>query len=264
MAVREMSMKRTLWGLVALCLLATPASAQSKRLMQNADDAFAALNEQLTLRFLDAVTGKPIPGASVTFEGEQQRTDAEGAVTFDEPGDLGDDDTRVALFEHPKYVKSAAQVRFMMGKIFFNRYSISPALPPGRIRVVLDWNATPRDLDAHLEKKGVYHLSFRQKKNYKDIAWLDRDDQDGFGPETVTVEKLDPKARYSYVVHDFTNRTNPSSTKLGSSRAHVRIYTTEGILKTFVAPSGAKGSTWHVFDVIKGQITPVNRIKSGR
>ncbi len=245
---------------LALCLLAAPASAQTKRLQQNADDAFAALNEELTLRFFDAVTGKPIPGANVTFEGEKKRTDGEGAVTFDEPDDLGDDDKRIALFEHPKYVRAAAQVHFMMGKIFFNRYSISPALPPGRIRIVLDWDAAPRDLDAHLDRKGVYHLSFRQKKNYKDIAWLDRDDQDGFGPETVTVEKLDPKGRYSYYVHDYTNKANPSSTKLGSSRAHVRVYTSQGILKTFVAPAGGKGSVWKVFDVVGGQIQPVNRI----
>ena len=251
-------------GLCALCvvtLLSWSASAQSTRLDQNASDALAALDDTITLRFLDALTGKGIAGASVSFEGETRTTDAEGAVRFSEPDDLGDDETRFATFAHPKYVKVKASVRFLLGKVFFNRYSISPSLPPGRIRIVLDWSAAPADLDAHLVREGHYHLSYRDMRNYKDQAWLDRDDQDGYGPETITVLKLDREGRYSYIVHDYTNREAALSPWLGRSRAHVRVYGTHGILKTFTVPSQRQGTTWHVFDVVGGELRAVNTLK---
>lgn len=250
-------------ALVMLALTST-AHAQSTRLDQDAADAFASLNDTVTLRFLDAVKGTPISGAKVTFEGATKHTDSEGAVNFSEPEGLSEDETRVARFEHPKYVHVNAKVRFLIGKVFFNRYSISPALPPGRIRVVLDWRETPRDLDAHLKRQGVYHLSYRDMRNYKEQAWLDRDDQDGLGPETITVLKLAREGRYSYVVHDYTHRDKPTSRGLSQSRAHVRVYTTDGILQSFVVPSQGQGNHWHVFDIIDGQVRPVNTLTAPR
>ena len=247
-----------------LLTMTTTAHGQSTRLDQDSEDAFAALNDTFNLRFLDAVTGKPIPDASVTFEGTKKQTDSEGAVTFNEPDGLSEDETRMARFEHPKYVRVNAKVRFMLGKVFFNRYSISPALPPGKIRVVLDWLQNPRDLDAHLERKGTYHLSYRDMRNYKDQAWLDRDDQDGFGPETITVLKLAREWHYSYVVHDYTHRAIRDSRKLSKSRAHVRVYTSDGILKTFVVPSTGQGNYWRVFDVVDGQVRPINTLTTTR
>lgn len=251
---------------VALLLLPAPqADAQQRgRMMENADDAFANLDERFTLRFFDATNGRPISGATVTFEGARATTNGQGAATFDLPDDLMPEEKRMVLFEHPKYVRTKGPVTFMVGMIWFNRFSVSPALPPGRIRIALDWDASPRDLDAHLVKRGHYHLSYRETKKVEDHAWLDRDDRDGFGPETVTVLKLDPNAHYTYYVHDFTNRAARASGKLAESRAHVRVYSQSGLLHTFTAPATGKGTLWKVFEITGGQITATGGISDAK
>jgi hypothetical protein len=255
---------RTLFRLtfVALMLLPTiEADAQGrKRMMQNSDDAFANLSERFTLRFFDATNGKPIPAATVTFEGKRTTTDAEGAATFAIPKGLSAEEQRTVLFEHPKYVRTQGPVTFLVGTVWFNRFSVSPVLKPDRLRVVLDWSASPADLDAHLVKKNQYHLSYRETRKIEDIAWLDRDDQDGYGPETVTVLKLDPNAHYTYYVHDYTHRASSGSAKLAASRAHVRIYSRDGLLHTFTAPRAAKGSLWKVFEIVAGRVHATGQI----
>lgn len=237
---------------LGLCV-STMAWAQGGTLDQNMGDMFAELEGGVVLRFTDAVSGKPIPGADVTLGAQVGRTDAEGAVRFSKPADLGDDDRRKVVFKKAGYVTSTVKVHFMMGAVFFNRFSISPALPPGRIRMVLDWGAKPTDLDAHLVKKGVYHLSYRQMRKYQDRAWLDRDDRDGHGPETITVLSLDANATYSFYVHDYTR-----SGRIGDSQAHVRVFSSNGVEQSYVVPRGAKGDTWSVFEVHQGVIKPVN------
>ena len=245
---------RLVFGLALfMAFWTTTAAGQGRlRIRQNADDAFANLEEKFALRFLDAVTGKPIPGARITFEGASATTDREGAVRFAFPADLGYDEKRHALFAKKGYVRAKAAVHFMVGTVFFNRYSVSPTLPPGRIRIALDWAEKPKDLDAHLQKKGVYHLSYREMKKYQDLAWLDRDDRDGHGPETITFLRIDPKASYRYFVHDFTK-----TGAIGDSKAHVRVYGSKGLLHTFVVPTGAKGDVWKVFEIVNGVVKPI-------
>jgi len=255
---------RTLLLLLPVTLMLLPTAevdAQGrKRMMQNTDDAFANLDQRFTLRFFDATNGLPVPGATVTFEGARATTDTEGAASFKIPSNLRPEDERSVLFEHPKFVRTEGPVTFMVGVVWFNRFSVSPALPPDRLRVVLDWTASPRDLDAHLVKRGQYHLSYRETRKIVDVAWLDRDDQDGYGPETVTILDLDASAHYTYYVHDFTNGAVRGSDKLAASRAHVRIYSRDGLLHTFTAPRSAKGSLWKVFEMVGGRISATGGI----
>ena len=42
--------------------------------------------------------------------------------------------------------------------IFFNRYTVSPVTKLGAIRIVLDWDRRPSDLDLHVIKEGSYHI----------------------------------------------------------------------------------------------------------
>mgnify|MGYP003956040387 CR=1 FL=1 len=255
---------RTLLPAILAALLLLPAAdadaQRRKRMMQNADDAFANLSERFTLRFFDATNGKPIPAATVTFEGKRTTTDAEGAATFDIPKGLSAEEQRSVLFEHPKYVRTEGPVTFLVGTVWFNRFSVSPMLKPDRLRIVLDWSASPADLDAHLVKRNQYHLSYRDTRKIEDIAWLDRDDQDGYGPETVTVLKLDPNAHYTYYVHDFTHRGRAGSDKLAASRAHVRVYSRDGLLHTFTAPRTGAGTLWKVFEIDAGRVRPTGQL----
>ena len=246
----------------AFALVTMPAEGQGTQgLRERAMDTGFELQKKFTLRFYNAVKGTPVAGARVTFEGQVGSTDATGAVRFDFPGDLksGQDD-RIAHFSRKGYVSAKVPVEFMVGTLFFYRYSVSPSIPVGYVRIVLDWLPEPPDLDAHLVKDGVYRLSYRDMKKYRDRAWLDRDDTDGEGPETITVKRVEAGATYHFRVHDFTNQTRRRASKLAESRAHVRVYSSTGLLRSFRVPAQGRGTVWHVFDLIDGELRPVNRV----
>lgn len=215
------------------------------------DDRIAELEGLVTLYFQDAQTGAPISRATVSLGQSSGETTPQGCVRLKKPtgSDLMDDKV-IARFRSPDYVNLDAQLHFMAGELFFNRYSVSKRLKPGKLRVVLDWDAKPTDLDAHLVREGMYHISFRDMRSYQDRAALDRDDRDGHGPETVTVERLDPSANYSYFVYDYTR----SGSMGDQSRARVHVYSERGLLRTFIIPKQLGGDRWEVFRIVEGEI----------
>jgi hypothetical protein len=224
-------------------------SSLSGKLRFKSGDHFGKLKGQLTLYMIDAVSGEGVRGADVSFQGAVGQTDEAGRVCFEHPkGDLMRE-TLKARFERQGYASADLELRFMAGTLFFNRFTVTKALPPGKLRVVLDWDAQPRDLDAHLVREGAYHISYREMRSYQDLAELDRDDLDGFGPETVTIQRLNTQADYRFFVRDFTR-----SGRLNESKARVTVYTERGLLKTFYVPSDLKGDTWQVFSLHEGQL----------
>jgi hypothetical protein len=227
----------------------TQLDPNQARLRLKSNDVYGELNQQITLYFLDAETGEGIRGADVALLGALGRTDRAGRVCFNYPqGNLMDTKLK-ARFERRGYASIDAELSFMAGALFFNRFTVTKILPPGRLRVVLDWDAQPTDLDAHLIREGTYHISYREMISYLDKAKLDRDDRDGFGPETITINRLDPQANYQFFVHDYTR-----SGRLAKSKAHVRVYTERGLLKTFTVPLQQQGDKWLVFRLERGQI----------
>lgn len=250
------------------CAQAAPKNTQSdsERIQLIREKAAASNDElggKLTLFFRDALTGRAIPDAQVSLENESGTTDADGSVSFTFPQVPEETDTYLyARFNKKGYVAAKVPLHFMVGTIFANHYSISPSLPPGNLRIVLDWGAQPPDLDSHFLKKGGYHISFRDMHKIEEQARLDRDDIDGEGPETITVEKLDAESDYVYFVHDYTNRGDPSSRLLPQSKAHVSIYTDKELFKTFEVPAGGRGRYWTVFHIRKGEIIPVSSLGS--
>jgi len=49
-----------------------------------------------------------------------------------------------------------------------------------------------------------YHISFRKTKNIADIVYLDIDAMKGYGPETITLDKLDKNDTYKVIVNRFS------------------------------------------------------------
>jgi hypothetical protein len=240
---------------------AAPAKAADDQTVR--EKALASGDElasKLTLFFRDAVTAKGIPEAKVSFQGADAVTDEKGRVSFALP-DLPDDSdsTLYATVQKKGYVTSQVPLLFRLGTLFDYHYSISPTLPPGNLRVVLDWGQDPPDLDAHLVKVGAYHISYRDMKKVEDQAKLDHDAQNGYGPETITIMQLDPHASYVFFVHDFTHRGDKTSTALGQSHAHVSVFSDTQLLRTFEVPKGA-GNHWSVFFFQNGQIVPASAL----
>ena len=249
-----MKFSRVILGLIVVLNIAVMGQIDKKKIRGKVFDAITEVSEnQLVLRFYNALDGEPIEGAAITFSGmEVLVTDFEGRAFFNIP----EDGVYQFVFKHPKFIKSTFEIEIAAGTLIFNRFSVSPLMPIGTLRVVLDWGKNPADLDAHLVKVDDYHISYRNKKIAADgAAKLDRDDRDSFGPETITVRKVDQRAVYKYFVYDFTNRSKDNSMDLARSNATVKVYGGNNeLLKVFKVPENKIGKQWDIFEIVNGKI----------
>ena len=145
--------------------------------------------------------------------------------------------------------------------------TITPLLSGGETRIVLTWGAYPRDLDSYLtgpdefgSRFWVYWIS-RIYSDNNTSANLDLDDTSSFGPETITIVKQ-TEGIYRYYVHDFTNRSIPTSSQLSQSGARVEVYRDNNRVASFNVPPNRSGILWHVFDLEDDRVTPVNTMTS--
>ena len=227
---------------------------------QTIEDAFEELGGKLTLYFFNALDGNPIDNAMVKIKGVgDYTTDAEGKIRFPIPEN--ENQKLKVSFRSRKFVPSDFEIELIAGTIFQNRFSVSPSLDIKHIRIVLDWGATPNDLDAHFVKKNDYHVSYRNKKVTKDGSGiLDRDDMNGFGPETITIKKISGQSEYEYFVYDFSDRNNSRSKNLSKSRATVKVFGEGRLMEMFRVPQDNQGIKWNVFKIRNGEIVDVNRL----
>jgi hypothetical protein len=136
-------------------------------------------------------------------------------------------------------------------------YAISPVMYTlDGVRIVLNWGANPRDLDAHLSFPGN-HIAFSSKLGAD--AQLDVDHLDGFGPETITIARRHPGERYVYAVHDFWDRQKPQTPDLSASGAKVFVYIGQTLVRTYYVPTGRVGNIWTVFAISEdGELQDIN------
>lgn len=148
-----------------------------------------------------------------------------------------------------------------------NRISIyaTPELNEDEYRIVLTWNATPRDLDSHLfapndTENDDYHICYYHMSDYEGNTSLDVDDVDGYGPETTTINHI-KQGHYKFYVSDFTNCSmdNEESMEMSMSSATVRVYGKQGLIQTFYVPVNQKGVIWEVFEIRDGTVIPIQR-----
>jgi len=233
---------------------------QAKKALENKkDDVFEEMDtKNLTLRFFDALNGKEIAGATVSVNGEEFSTDSEGKVLFPAPEEDG---FYPVSFRAEGYVPVDFKIEIMVGTLFFNRFSVSPLLDVKNLRVVLDWDASPADLDAHFVKQGNFHISFRDMRTLQDgSGQLDRDDMDGYGPETITLKEVSRNGTYSFFVHNYTDGSNSSTQNLSRSKGTVKVFGDGRLLNVFQVPRNATGNYWQVFKIVNGGIIDINRL----
>jgi 5-hydroxyisourate hydrolase-like protein (transthyretin family) len=215
-------------------------------------DAFEELdNDNLTLHFLDALSGNGIAGAEISIAKTKICTsDVQGKVKI---SNTLEDGNYIVHFEKQGYVTSDFEIEIAVGTLFFNRFSISPSLDAKYVRIVLMWDKTPKDLDAHMEKKNEYHISYRNSQTSNDGACgLDRDAQQGYGPETITLTRLDKNGRYEYFVENYSDK---GKNNLNKSKAVVAVYADGRLFGTYRIPQNYKGDRWNVFTIMGGVIT---------
>ena len=139
-------------------------------------------------------------------------------------------------------------------------FSMSPTNLAG-LRIVLNWGARPRDLDAHLLVPPIdgksYEIAYlaRGRINDAPYAQLDQDRTSGFGPETITLARLMP-GTYGFYVHNYQDDQGNTG-ELAGSAATVQIYGEKGLERTIQAPSEGTGNYWDVcaIDGVTGTVT---------
>lgn len=136
--------------------------------------------------------------------------------------------------------------------------NIVPKITGNEMRVVLTWLDSPRDLDSHLFFPDNGHIAYYNSE-YK-TSFLDVDDTDGYGPETITLKDI-TNGTYKYYVADYTNLSNNhlTSNEMSNSFARVDVYTKNGT-KSFTVPRNQQAVIWQVFNISNGQIVPIQRV----
>lgn len=206
----------------------------------------------IPLRFLNALDGKPVDGATINVHGIGVFiTSMEGIISFPEQ----EDGFYMLEFSKQGYIDAKIEFEVKLNNVFNNRISVSPIMRGDYLRIVLDWGQRPADLDLHLVKEGGYHISYRNMRSADDNSvMLDRDDLDGFGPETITIMETDLRAVYQVYIHDYTNRSSSSSTEMARNGAAVRVYNRYGLIRSFYVPFNLRGNTWNVFRIVNGEV----------
>lgn len=144
-------------------------------------------------------------------------------------------------------------------------------IPAGQIRIVLTWGELPYDLDSHLiyqdGQEKQYHIYFNDRTAYdynsgEILSDLDIDDIWSYGPETVTIYKMETSGLYSYYVRDYSYGYNINDPYLATSGAKVQVFTDDVLIASYNVPSDATGNVWHVFDIDANtnKIIPINEM----
>lgn len=254
-------MRHVLISAVLVIFLTAMVSAQMDITMQALDDMETELDHnEITLRFFDALNGEPLTEAIVGIENVGiLKTDTEGKVRFKIPPD----GTYRMIFKKEGYVKSVIPLNIVANTLIFNRFSISPSMPVGSVRLVLDWGQEPSDLDAHFVKKGAYHIAYHNRHVSDDgVSMLDRDDTDSYGPETITSKEIDPAAEYNYFVHNYSGQGESEGLGLSRSRGHVKVFGNDQLMHTVEMAPNQPGVFWEVLRIVNGEYVIVNQLKS--
>ena len=235
--------------------------AGSNKAMDKADDAVDKMEGRIPMRFFNAIDRKPIPGASIEIPNTGTFiTNNSGKIVFPKIPD----GNYTMIFTKEGFITTPIDFRVLLGAVDLNWYSISPGFSNRDMRIVLQWGENPADLDIHFVKtggSGGYHISYGNMRSADDgTTTLDRDDRTGYGPETITIGKIEANATYTVHVHDYTNRGNARSTQMAQQGAVIRIYSLNRLMHTIRIPANGVGTKWNVFRIERGNVVPVNTV----
>lgn len=204
---------------------------------------------------LDAVTGLPLNGASVSIQGTEhvRTTTADGLFRFVSVnvGHLTLD------FEADGFAAESFPHEIGNGPDSDVRVAMSPPLEPNQIRTILTWNDGSLDLDAHLvgpmQDGGTFHASARSKLavEAQSVVRVDVHSENGQKPETITLSAPIP-GTYNFFVHDFTHNEDSDADQLSQSGGEAKILVGDKVYR-FETRGRRIGNVWHVCDIVVGE-----------
>jgi hypothetical protein len=220
-----------------------------------------------------ATTSQPLAGASVTARDTQRSAGTGDGGTFtiaDLP--VGTVNLDVAL---DGYATQTTQATVQQGQTTSVTVSLAPAatnLPD--ITVSLTWGRVPEDLDAHMSGPGPnggrFHLYWNNPSAVR-YAVLGDDDDDGFGPETITIKKNPATGTWVPGEYHFWAHNYSGSPEFDSSHARVTVTRGSQVLGTYDvsdADGNASQPLWRAVALTvdaSGGVTlaPIQRFSAG-
>lgn len=138
-------------------------------------------------------------------------------------------------------------------------FVLSPETADGEIRIVLEWNSFPNDLDSYLfgtSSSGAPVKVYFGNPYMDGVAELDTDCMHGYGPETITI--YDIGGNYDFVVADF-NVTG----RMGQSGATVKVYMPGADKPEIISVPSDVEDAWAVCSINNGVLSVENRPYTG-
>lgn len=234
------------------------ASVLTVALLAGTPDSAPPGGKPVSVQILSATTkDKVVPSAQVIFQKEGQASliavsDEQGKASLSST--LGDDSSVSLIVKKDGF--SPLVVKCPCNGM---SYAISETMKQiEQFRVVLNWGDTPADLDLHV----VYpnnHLFFQNKQG-KD-AFLDVDDTDGLGPETITVGTRHQGEKYVFAVHNYSANEKYGTKSLSNSKAKVFVYVGQSLIGSYYVKPDQVGALWVLFAVDgNGSIRDINSV----
>lgn len=215
-------------------------------------DGFAELDDVLIISLKDAVSCQPLAGAKVKLGELEYNTDARGYIKLPMQPFASQMDASMSLTATKSgYITLATDLLVEAGTVLNRRLVLSPVLPPGKTRFVLQWADEPNDLDLHLTGPD-FHISYRNMKNAPNRAKLDVDELEGYGPETITLDRIDARHTYDLLVYNYSNDADYKGVEL------LYVYAGDSLVKEIRLPANKKRSV-HVLQIKNGKYEFLNR-----
>lgn len=225
----------------------------------------SAFASTVTGAVIDAVTGDGVVGVSMIFrEGYAQFGDSIVETVTDNYGHyevgLESGPYTVELYKDG-YTRIYKEVYVSTYQTdVFQDFTLSPDVATEEIRIVLEWDSYPPDLDSYLggtTDSGtsiwlMYSNPYETDAQGNPIASLDLDCRNGYGPETTTIH--DPNGVYNFTVADFFQ-----TDQMAQYGATVTVYMpNESPVVITLTPDSGVRSIWNVCQIDHGKLTVIN------
>jgi hypothetical protein len=221
-------------------------------------------NASVTGKVLNSQTGLGVANAEIAFYAlDKKSTDdfiyvvfklysnAEGIYHL---GDLPEGFFNVRMSAPGFNNNDLLNVQLIGGENSMGESTVVEQVSEGDVRIVLSWGEYPYDLDTHItgptsngDRFHVYYVT--QSVDNGTVAYLDVDDTESYGPETVTISQY-MSGVYRYSVHNYTDSSIEGGAGIYNSPTKVEIFDSNGLIATFTPKPFAAGSgnTWRVFE----------------
>jgi hypothetical protein len=201
---------------------------------------------------VNALTGDPIAGASLTAGGASTTSDAGGMFTLTGVAT----GAQTLIGNAAGFAQSSTAIAVLAGATTDLQVALVPSSAADLITIVMAWGEEPTDLDLHMSGPdgagGRFHAYFFNE-NPVPHAFLDLDDTSSFGPETVTIRPEGGDfvpGEYRIWVHNFDGSP-------GFDESDARLTVTAGgsQLGQFPATSASGDASQGIWQVINLTVT---------